>query len=268
MEIGDDGLVSVYVGSANKGQGLETALSQIAADALGVSLESIRILHGSTTYLKEGFGSFHSRSTVMGGSAILIAAAMLREKIREATAASGGKTLTLAELGALKIQVTGEFPSEQRTYGYGAAAAHVTVDTGTGKVELVDYFTVQDIGRVINPMTAKGQLVGAVVQGLGGVFLEHMIYDAEGQLLTGSLADYLMPSAGDYPRIRADVLENSPSPSNPLGAKGVGEGGIVPVGAVVSNAVAAALSSLKVEPTALPLTPPQVWALINPHRNP
>jgi carbon-monoxide dehydrogenase large subunit len=101
------------------------------------------------------------------------------------------------------------------------------------------------------------------VQGLGGVFLEHFIYDAEGQLLTGSFADYLLPSASDFPSIHVVALEEKPSPNNPLGAKGAGEGGIIPVAGVIANAVAAALSSLGVQPRELPLSPPRVWELIN-----
>jgi aerobic carbon-monoxide dehydrogenase large subunit len=129
-------------------------------------------------------------------------------------------------------------------------------------VELLDYVAVEDAGRIINPLTLHGQVVGAIVQGLGGAFLEHFVYDQEGQLLTGSFADYLMPTASDFPRIRAIALEEKPSPNNPLGAKGAGEGGVIPVGGVIANAVAAALGSLGVEPRELPLSPPRVWELI------
>jgi carbon-monoxide dehydrogenase large subunit len=129
-------------------------------------------------------------------------------------------------------------------------------------VELLDYVAVEDAGRIINPLTLHGQVVGAIVQGLGGAFLEHFVYDEEGQLLTGSFADYLLPTASDFPNIRAIALEEKPSPNNPLGAKGAGEGGIIPVGGVIANAVAAALGSLGVEPRALPLSPPKVWELI------
>ena len=118
-------------------------------------------------------------------------------------------------------------------------------------------------GRIINPHTLHGQTVGAIVQGLGGVFLEHLVYDDEGQLLTGSLADYLMPTASDFPNIRVFALEQYPSPNNPLGAKGAGEGGIIPVGGVIANAVAAALGSLGVQPRELPLSPARVWQLID-----
>jgi carbon-monoxide dehydrogenase large subunit len=281
IEIEEDGRITVYVGSTNVGQGVETVLTQITADALDVPMDRIRILHGSTTYLKEGYGSYHSRSTVMGGSAIWNAATALKARIREAaaterrwaaaevkigpglTATFRGETLTSAQLGKMKVQADGEFANHHHTYAYGAAAAHVTVDPGTGRVELVDYFTVEDIGRIVNPLTARGQVVGAVVQGLGGAFLENLAYDEDGQFLAGTLADYLMPSAADFPCVRALVLENSPSPHNPLGAKGGGEGGIVPVGGVIANAVSAALSSLKVEARTLPLTPPKIWALIH-----
>src|SRR5207245_7269698 len=113
-----------------------------------------------------------------------------------------------------------------------------------------------------NPLTLDGQATGAIVQGLGGAFLEHLAYDEEAQLLTGSLADYLLPTAGDFPKVRVVMLELEPSPNNPLGAKGAGEGGAIPVGGVVANAVAAALGPLGVEPRELPLSPPRVWQLI------
>jgi carbon-monoxide dehydrogenase large subunit len=209
----------------------------------------VRIFHGSTTHLKEGFGAFHSRSVVMGGSAVLDAAKNLKAVMK-----SGGRS------------AEGTFANHHHTYAYGAAAAHVAVDPRTGHVQLVDYTMVEDIGRVINPLTAQGQAVGAVVQGLGGVFLEHLQYDEDGQFLTASLADYLMPLASDFPNIRAFIRGESPSPHNPLGAKGGGEGGIVPVGGVVANAVAAALAPLGVVPRDLPLTPPRVWQLINSGR--
>jgi aerobic carbon-monoxide dehydrogenase large subunit len=245
MALDEDGAVSVYVGSASVGQGLETVCAQIAADALEMPIERIRVFHGSTPYLKEGFGAFHSRSVVMGGCAILDAAKNLKEAMRK-----GGRS------------AEGTFANHHHTYAYGAAAAHVAVDPRTGHVQLLEYVMVEDIGRVINPLTANGQAVGAVVQGLGGVFLEHLQYDENGQLLTGSLADYLLPLASDFPNIRAIITGDSPSPHNPLGAKGGGEGGIVPVGGVVANAVAAALAPLGAVPRALPLSPAKIWELL------
>jgi carbon-monoxide dehydrogenase large subunit len=249
-----DGTVSLFVGSANVGQGVETISLQIAADALEIPMGRIRIFHGSTIHLAEGFGSFHSRSTVMGGSAILDAARKLKAAIRRAQA-EGRPTAGLA--------AEGSFANHHHTYAYGAAAAHVAVDPSTGQVAVLEYVTVADLGRIINPLTAGGQAVGAVVQGLGGTFFEHLQYDAEGQFLTGSLMDYALPRSTDFPDIRAFVLENSPSPHNPLGAKGGGEGGIVPVAGVIANAVAAALASFGVKPNELPLTPPRIWHLMN-----
>ena len=277
-----NGVIDVFVGSANVGQGIETVSAQIAADALGVSMDRIRVFHGSTTYLKEGFGSYHSRSVVMGGSAILDAARNLKATIVEAAAklsgcasadvrigdgltiTANGEPVALAELAKEALGAEGTFAnlSHTHTYAYGAAAAHVAVDPKTGRVELLDYVTVEDVGKIINPLTATGQAIGAVVQGLGGVFLEHLQYDAEGQFLTASFADYLLPSATDFPNIKAIMLEHSPAPDNPLGAKGGGEGGIVPVGGVVANAIADALAPLGAEPRELPLTPPKIWALV------
>jgi aerobic carbon-monoxide dehydrogenase large subunit len=326
-----DGTVSVYVGSSANGQGLETAFAQIAADALEMPMARIRgVFHGSTDLLREGFGTYSSRSIVMGGSAILAAAAKLREAIRGAAARrfgcdakdveivdgrvrAAGKSLSLADLarqvgqstldqqpvfspppcgegsgvgvgsggtrgpqppdppprpsptrgeGEEFISADGTYASPHRTYSYGAHAAHVAVDPRTGHVEVIDYVAVEDVGRIINPAMLHGQAVGAIVQGLGGTFLEHLVYDEQAQLLTGSLADYLMPTASDFPVVRALALEEKPAPHNPLGAKGAGEGGIIPVGGVIANAVAAALRPLSVEPRELPLSPPKLWEMI------
>jgi carbon-monoxide dehydrogenase large subunit len=253
--------------------------AQIAADALELTLHDIAgVRHGSTDHVAEGWGSYSSRSVVMGGNAIVTAAGKLREAIRAAAAAKlgcaadevaidgasvrgpGGRTLPFSELAGLSADAS--YASNKRTYSYGAHAAHVAVDPKTGQVELIDYVAVEDVGRIINPLTLHGQAVGAIVQGLGGTMLEHFVYDEDGRPLTGSFADYLLPTASDFPRVRAVALEEQPSPNNPLGAKGAGEGGIIPVGGVIANAVAAALASLKVEPRALPLSPPRVWELI------
>jgi len=276
-----DGSISVNVGSSANGQGLETAFAQIAADALEMPIERIGgVFHGSTDLVTEGFGTYSSRSTVMGGSAILAAAAKLRDMIRAAAArhlgcdpndveivedaarAPGRAAVPLAALAQGGMSADGVYGSAYRTYSYGAHAAHVSVDPRSGHVDVIDYVAVEDVGRIINPAMLHGQAVGAIVQGLGGTFLEHLIYDEHGQLLTGSLADYLMPSAGDFPAVRAIALEEKPAPHNPLGAKGAGEGGIIPVGGVIANAIAAALRPLGVEPRELPLSPPRLWELI------
>jgi carbon-monoxide dehydrogenase large subunit len=281
MVLETDGTVSVYVGSSAVGQGLETIFTQIAADALEVPLDGIRgVYHGSTTHVREGFGSFSSRSTVMGGSAVIDAAANLKAAIRAAAAkrlgcavddivvdsgqaiGPGRTSIAFTALAADGISAEGTYASTKRTYSYGAHAVHVAVDPKTGHVAVIDYVAVEDVGRIVNPLTLHGQGTGAIVQGLGGAFLEHLVYDEDGQLLTGSLADYLMPTASDFPTIRTVALELKPTPHNPLGAKGAGEGGIIPVGGVVANAVAAALSSFGVEPRELPLSPPRLWQLI------
>jgi carbon-monoxide dehydrogenase large subunit len=258
-------------------------MAQIAADTLGMPLGQVRVLHGSTPFLDEGYGAFASRSTVLGGSAVFEAANALLAKIRTAAGARlgcapelvepsdgyarapDGRSLAFAELAADALRVTTAFGNDNRlTYTYGSAAAHVAVDPGTGDVELLDCLVVEDVGRIVNPLTLHGQVIGATVQGLGGALMEELVYDAQGQLLAGSLADYAIPIATDFPRIRAISLEHRPSPTNPLGVKGAGEGGIIPVGGLMANAIAGALSALGAEPNELPLSSPRVWRLANP----
>ena len=280
-----DGTLTVYMGSSGVGQGLETAFAQIAADAMDMPMDRInRVFHGSTAYVSDGYGSYHSRSIVMGGSAVLDAATKLRAAMSAEAArrlncgaaevvladgratAPDGKSVSWAELAPEPLSVEGAFSNHKHTWAYGAHAAHVAVDPKTGAVALLDYVAVENCGRMINPLTLKGQLVGAVVQGLGGAFMEHLAYDENAQLLTGSLADYLIPTASDFPKIRGFVMDSHPSPINPLGAKGAGEGGIISVGGVIANAVADALSSLGVEPRDLPLSPSRVWQLVQDAR--
>jgi carbon-monoxide dehydrogenase large subunit len=284
MELHADGKVGLYAGSSAIGQGLETILSQIAADALELPMDRIEVFHGSTTYLKEGWGSFGSRATVMGGSAVLDAAkkflAAFREHaarrlgvtiedvtISEGVARTGdGRSVPLSEVVKDGINVDGSFKNQTPTYTYGTSFAHVAVDAGTGHVDVIDYVVADDVGRIINSMTLHGQVMGAAVQGFGSVFSEELVYNDDGQLLVGSLADYLLPLASDYPVVRCHSLESYPSPTNPLGAKGAGEGGIIPVGGVVANAVANALSSFGVKPNLLPLSPTRVWEMIEDAR--
>ncbi|HET9686365.1 MAG TPA: xanthine dehydrogenase family protein molybdopterin-binding subunit [Pseudolabrys sp.] len=287
MTLGPDGMVTIGVGSSALGQGLETVFAQIAGDALSLPFDRFRILHGSTTLVEEGFGTYHSRAVVMGGSAILEAAKKLQQAIRAAAAiqygcatdvvtvtdgrasTSDGRSLSFGEVAAKTgsvIVAEATFSNTKRTYSYGAHAAHVAVDDRTGHVEVLDYVAVEDVGRAINPAIVHGQALGALVQGLGGVFLDHLIYDEDAQLLNASLVDYLVPTASDFPKLRSVTLELRPSPSNPLGAKGAGEGGIVAVAATIANAIANALSSIGVEPKALPLTPPVLWRLIQQAR--
>ena len=208
------------MGSSAVGQGVETVFAQIAADALEIPIERIRhVYHGSTAYVSDGYGAYHSRSIVMGGSALLDATEKFQAAIREAGAKKlgceaseikidedkvsgpGGKSLPLRELAGLTAE--GAFLNKKHTYSYGAHAAHITVDAKLGQVQIVDYVVVQDVGRAINPLTLRGQMIGSLVQGLGGAMLEHLQYDEQGQFLTGSLADYLLPTATDFPNLRS-----------------------------------------------------------------
>lgn len=271
----ENGQFRVAAGSSAVGQGIETIFAQIAADALGVPIARVHVQHGSTTLLKEGFGSYGSRSTVMGGSAVVSTAEKLLSEFRIAAAkrldlspdtllidegiarAPDGREVSIFDLG---LEAEASFSNGSKaTYCYGTAAVHVAVDPQTGHTEILDYTVCDDVGRIINPHTLHGQVIGAAVQGLGSVFSEELRYDTTGQCVTASLADYLLPVATDYPNLHAISLENHPSPNNPLGAKGAGEGGIIPVGAAVANAVANAIGVPVCE---LPLTPQRLWALM------
>jgi aerobic carbon-monoxide dehydrogenase large subunit len=281
MECEADGSVSVYVGSSAIGQGLETIMSQIAADALELKMDRIKLYHGSTNLLKEGWGSYGSRGTVMGGSAVQLAAQDFIKRFRELAAealnvpsdnlsyssgrmnAPDGRSITLAELARKGISGYGKFNNATPTYTYGTAAVHVSVDIGTGAVNVLDYTVVDDVGKVINPLTLHGQVMGAAVQGFGSVFSEDLSYDDNGTPLVGTLADYLLPLATDYPHIHCVTMEDYPSPTNPMGAKGAGEGGIIPVGGATANAIASALLSFNVQPRDLPITPSKLWSLIH-----
>jgi carbon-monoxide dehydrogenase large subunit len=278
IEVNKDGTMSVYMGTSSVGQGVETVFAQIAADALEVPIERIHhVYHGSTAYVSDGYGAYHSRSTVMGGSAVLDATNNFMAMLRQAAGkrlgcaesnvtldidrvSGGGRTLALSEFAGLTAE--GAFLNKKHTYSYGAHVAHITVDARLGRIEIVDYVVVQDVGRAVNPLTVKGQVLGSLVQGLGGAVLEDLKYDENGQFLTGSLADYLLPTATDFPNLRCVVLDNYPSPINPLGAKGAGEGGIIAAGGCMANAVANALSSFGVQPRELPLSPAYIWNLV------
>jgi carbon-monoxide dehydrogenase large subunit len=282
-----DGEIDAFTGCSMVGQGLQTALTQLTADALGIELARVHVHNASTIDLDEGFGTFASRGAIKGGNAVVDAARHLVEALigfaaevighaandldwqNGAVTTHDGTVLfdlpTLATLAASRgreIGAAGTFFSTDLAFSYGAHAAHVAVDPRSGQVEVLDYVAVEDIGVAVNPLIVHGQLIGSVVQGLGGAFLDHLVYDAEGQLLTGTLADYLVPTATDFPVVRGESFADKTAPSNPLGIKGAGEGGIVGVGGAVANAVAAALRPLGASITALPLSPPKIWAAI------
>jgi carbon-monoxide dehydrogenase large subunit len=283
LAVNDDGTIAVYLGTTSVGQGVETIFAQIAADALEIPVDRIpHVYHGSTGYVSDGYGAYHSRSTVMGGSALLDAAKNFLAALRETAArrmgcdpaavkldedkltGPGGKSIALSEFAGLSVE--GAFLNHRHTYSYGAHAAHIAVDPKLGRIRIIDYVVVQDVGRAVNPLTLRGQVIGSLVQGLGGACLEHLQYDDQGQFLTGSLADYLLPTATDFPNLRCVVLDEYPSPINPLGAKGAGEGGIIAAGGAMANAVANALSSFGVQPRELPMTPARIWELVQEAR--
>ena len=286
------GEVAVYLGITTMGQGHETTMAQICADSLGVPIETIKIFHGSTDYMPSGVGTFGSRSTVMAGNAIHLACQELRWKILSIAAArleiesvslefrngriyrkeaeEEGPLLGLDDIVTLAepatpvgseyvgLEATARFETDQPVYSYGAQVAHVAVDPETGKLEILRYVGVEDVGRCINPLLVHGQTVGGMAQGIGGTILEELAYDDSGQLLAGTFVDYLLPTSRDIPPIESIVLEEAPSPLNPLGVKGAGEGGIVATGAVLANAVAKALTPLGVEVNGLPLSPSRI----------
>jgi carbon-monoxide dehydrogenase large subunit len=283
-----DGRLDVYVGATSSGQGHETVFAQVCADALQLPLDQICIIGASTDELEDSLGTWHSRSAVMAGNAVLTTAQAFIERLQSMASEYFGRpnvafewrdgrfwrndtdtNVTLAALARFAaergevIDVPGVFNyTGAKPFSYGTHAAHVAVDPRTGCVRLIDFIAIEDIGRVLNPLIVHGQALGAIVQGLGGAFLEQLHYDGDGQLLTASFVDYLLPTATDFPNIRGEFMELALAPGNPLGAKGAGEGGIVAVAAAVSNAVSAALSSLDVQVRSLPLSPPRLWQLI------
>ena len=216
-----NGILDVFVGSTSSGQGHETVFAQVCADALHLPLDRIRIICASTDELQEGSGTWHSRSAVMSGNAVGTAAQAFIDRLKSVASEYFGRPNvviewregrfylsdtdasvsleTLAGFAADRgeaVDVTATFDyTGAKPFSYGTHAAHVAVDPRTGAVELVDFIAIEDIGRVLNPLVVHGQALGAIVQGLGGTFLEHLHYDKDGQLLTASLADYLLPSA-------------------------------------------------------------------------
>jgi CO/xanthine dehydrogenase Mo-binding subunit len=276
------GQVEVITGASSLGQGVETVMAQICADTLGVDYRRIRVTHGQTDRIAEGFGSHASRTTVMTGEATRIATVTMREKVievaarllqastdaldmadsrifRRDTAASVGLDEVARAAGGLAA--TGTFRSAHMTYPYGVHIAVVRVDRDTGGVEIERYVAAYDVGRAVNPMLIGGQIVGGVAQGVGGALLEEFVYDDRGQPLASTLADYLMPTSEEMPKVEMLVTEDAPSPLNGLGVKGAGESGITPVGALMASAIDDALG-LPGAVTLLPITPERLRALL------
>jgi CO/xanthine dehydrogenase Mo-binding subunit len=261
------GEVLVHVGSASLGQGLETVLAQVCADTLGVDYSCVTVVHGDTATVPAGVGSFGSRSTTMGGSAVLLAAQSLRERLLDLAAdaldlptedleiagdgivAADGRGLALADVPA---EAEAYARCEEPAFPYGVQCAAVEVDVETGAVRVHRHLVALDVGRAVNPALITGQLAGGAVQGIGGALLEELAYDESGQLVSGSLADYLLPLAPDVPAIDVLVREDVPTSTNPLGVRGAGESGVAAAGAAIANAIS---DALRAEVLALPVTP-------------
>jgi aerobic carbon-monoxide dehydrogenase large subunit len=296
VEVDGSGHVVVYSGLASLGQGIETILAQVCAEELSLTMDDITVVHGDTAVVPFGIGSFASRGTVMGANAALLAARAVRGKIldcaarlleaprddlvlehgrvtvrgvpsRSATlkdlAAAAAPTMTLPLGLEPGLAATHFFQVSDMTYPYGTHVAMVEVDPDTGQVALRTYVIAYDVGKAINPMLVDGQLVGGLAQGIGGALLEELAYDGDGQMLSTTFMDYLLPTSMDMPdALSVLILEETPTPRNPLGVKGAGEGGTAGAGAAIANAVADALRPWEAEVSALPLTPDHIRSLL------
>ena len=289
------GTVTVLVGTHSHGQSHETTLAQVAADELGLPLADIRIIEGDTNAVPYGMGTWGSRSAVTGGGAISKASEKLRSKMLRIASrmtevpdedlelaagmirrkADATPLLPIKELAYRVLVQAGSLPPDEEpgldatahyepppsTHANATHIALVEVDRDTGKVAILRYIVVEDCGTIINPTVVDGQIQGGVAQGIGTALYEHAIYDENGQFLTGTLMDYIIPTAVDVPQVEIGHIE-SPSPYTPHGIKGMGEGGAIAPPAAIANAVADALAPFDVRVNAIPLTPERVLGWI------
>jgi carbon-monoxide dehydrogenase large subunit len=293
-----DGSLVLMVGIQSHGQGLETTLSQVAHEELGIDPSRISVRHGDTSVSPFGMGTIASRSMVMAGGAVARASRLLREKIVrigahllqcdpasvqcvDGVVRGPGGAIDLDEIARvahlrmealpdgvdplLDVTATYEPGIDTGVFSYATQAAVVAVDPDTGLIELLDFAVTEDCGTVVNPMIVDGQIRGGVVQGIGTALYEEIIYDAEGQPLTATLADYLLPGAAELPAIKIAHM-HTPTPYTEYGVKGMGEGGAIAPPAAIANAVRDALASLGAEVNETPLTPRRVLAAIRKGR--
>jgi carbon-monoxide dehydrogenase large subunit len=295
VSVDESGAIELVTGSASVGQGMETAMAQICADALGVDYAHVRVVHGQTDRIAFGMGAFASRVTVMTGEATRVAATNLRAKAIAAAApllqsapealdvvdgkvvsknAAQGPSVSLGEVARVLaptskllgdatpgLSAEGWVQQDHMAYPYGVHVAVVRADRDTGAIAIESYLVAYDIGKAVNPMLVEGQIAGGVAQGLGGALFEEFLYDPRGEPLSTSFADYLMPTAREIPSIETLISEDAPSPLNGLGLKGAGEGGTNPVGAVIAAATDDALG-MPGAVTQLPVTPQRLRALL------
>jgi CO/xanthine dehydrogenase Mo-binding subunit len=294
------GEVEVVTGAASVGQGVETAVAQICADALGVDYRRVRVVHGRTDRIEFGMGAFASRVTVMTGEATRIAASKVRAKAIEVAAEllqapadllevvagevvrsdrRAGPSIGLGEVARALgpsaktrgdrspgLTAEGWFHSDHMNYPYGVHIAVVRIEPDTLAVAVERYLVAYDVGKAVNPMLIEGQIVGGVAQGLGGALLEEFLYDERGEPVSVTLADYLMPSAREVPPVDVIISEDAPSPLNPMGLKGAGEGGANAVGAAIASAIDDALQ-MPGAVTELPVTPRRLRTILRQRGN-
>jgi CO/xanthine dehydrogenase Mo-binding subunit len=289
------GRITVFTGVPSQGQGLETTLAQVAAGELGVTPDEVSVIGGDTLGIGQGIGTFASRAAVVGGSAVALAARALRAKAVRLAAQQLGvaeddiqqngvvfveranpeRRIELGRLAAVAamataahgvapgLEATHYFQPPDITYSSGAHVVLAELDADTMQVRIGGYWVCHDSGRLINPTIVEGQIQGAVALGLGSALFEEIRYDAAGQPLAATYMDYALPRSDDVPPMQIDHLE-TPSPLNPLGLKGVGESGTLPVAAVVASAVEDALAERGIRIEQMPLTPAALRRLLRP----
>jgi carbon-monoxide dehydrogenase large subunit/6-hydroxypseudooxynicotine dehydrogenase subunit gamma len=296
VTVDPSGAVELVTGGASLGQGFETAMAQICADALGVDYRSIKVIHGRTDLIAHGIGAHSSRASVMTGSATHVAARKVRRKALEVAAQvlqmraedldvvdgvvmrrgapPGSPSVSLAEIARTiaptsktrgdfepGLSAEGWFFTDHMVYPYGVHVAVVRVDRATGQVEVERYLVAYDVGRAINPMMIEGQIVGGAAQGIGGALFEEFTYDDRGEPLSTTFVDYLIMTCAEMPPVEVLITEDAPSPRNPLGLKGAGEGGTNAAGAAIAAAIDDAIG-IAGAVTQLPVTPPRLRAIL------
>ncbi len=299
VRVSTSGKIVVYTGATPQGQSHKTTLAQIAADQLGVDIDDITVVTADTASISLGMGTFAARTAVNAGSSVHLAAIEVAAKAKKIAAAMMecmGDDLELADgyvrlksapdvrkslreiavkaIGTPGFSMAGElspglehtayFTPEQSVYSNGTHVAEVEVDTETGSVKIVRYTVAHDCGRVINPMVVDGQVVGGVAHGIGNALFERMVYDDNAQPVSTNFGEYLLPLATDVPDIDLVHLE-TPSPLNPLGMKGAGEGGTIPAIAAIISAVESALAPFGVTIAEAPITPQRIVELLGAH---
>jgi CO/xanthine dehydrogenase Mo-binding subunit len=295
IQVQANGKVSVATGIGTQGQGHFTSFAQVVAEQLGVDVKNIDIVTGDTDQFHWGVGTFASRGAVVAGNAINAAAKSVRQKILKLASdkfeiaeedlelVDGNvqvkgvpkKAIPLGELaqeanplrGAVE---PGSEPGLESTDYYGpsmgatASGVHamiIEVDPDTYKLEILKYIAIHDCGEIINPLILDGQIHGGIAQGIGNAFYEQLVFDEMGQILNASLMDYLLPTSLDVPRIITDH-KVTPSPLNPLGVKGAGEAGAIPVGPLFAQAIEDALQDQDIEIREIPLSPNRLWEIV------